>query len=177
MMAVARQERNLAEKNFQVNPAAGLAGLTFAKFYSEEARLRPDKKHLLKLAESVVPDFPYFTHLILVYQWEEALPGEDARNLAARAIAYISCAIYDAASHAGLFCQPSPIPNGRRPAWILEGERSPVSLTISDIDEGDRICQVTIGAVLTEIGKPHSDRARWERLHAAFEATFSEITV
>jgi hypothetical protein len=113
----------------------------------------------------------------LLYQWEEDLPDEEAENLAQRAIAYISCAIYDVAFTAGLSCQPSPIPNGRRPAWILEGERSPVSLTLSDIDKSKRTCQLTIGAVVTAIGKPPSDRNRWEKLHAGFMALYGEITV
>jgi hypothetical protein len=113
----------------------------------------------------------------LFYKWEDELANDEANRLALRAVAYISCAIYDAAWSAGWTCQASPIPNGRRPAWILDGERSPVSLTLSDIDLSEKQCQFTIGAVMTQIGKPSGDRAQWEKLHAAFKARFSNITV
>jgi len=113
----------------------------------------------------------------LVYQWDENLPDEEARNLSLRAIAYVSCAIYDAAISAGLFCPPSPIPNGRRPAWRLEGEIAPVSLTLSDIELSEKTCQLTSGAILTHIGQPPGDKARWEKLNASFKARFGNITV
>ena len=135
------------------------------------------KTHRIKLVDSIIPDFPYFTHLLLLYHWEESLPDEEARNLGARAIGYICCAIYDVAINAGQHCQPSPIPNGRRPAWNIEGEKSPVSLTLSDINEADRTCQMTIGAMVTAIGEPPADRSRWEKLQAIFKAMFSDITV
>ena len=48
-------------------------------------------------------------------------------------IAYISCAISEVAVRAGLSCQPFPVTNGCRPAWIFEGEKSPIPLTLSDI--------------------------------------------
>ena len=160
---------------------AGLVGnpplLSYPQFYNEESQQQPGQKHTLKLAYSIVPDFPYFTHLLLLYQWDEELPHDEANRLALRAIAYISCAIYDAACSAGWPCQASPIPNGRRPAWILDGERSPVSLTLSDIDLSEKRCQFTIGAVVTQIGEPPGDRAHWEKLHVAFKVRFSEITV
>ncbi len=139
--------------------------------------MRPGKKRKLKLINSIVPDSPNLTILILLYQWEENLPHEEASDLALRAIAYISCAIYDVTITVGLSCQPSPISNGRRPAWILEGERVPVSLTVSDIDESDRTCQMTIGAMLIAVGEPPSDRTRWEKLHEGFKTKFSVITV
>lgn len=151
--------------------------LTYPQHYDEESRQQPGKKRNLKLTSSIIPDFPYVTHLLLLYHWEGDLPDEEARHLALRAIAYICCAIYDVAIDAGLFCQPSPIPNGRRPAWIIEGEKSPVSLILSDIDESERTCQMTIGAMLTSIREPPSDRTRWEKLHAAFKARFSDICV
>jgi len=151
--------------------------LTHPQHYDEESRQHPGNKCNLKLINSIIPDFPYVTYLILLYQWEDNLPDDEAKNLALRAIAYVSCAIYDAAIAAGLFCQPSPIPNGRRPAWILEGEKSPVSLTLSDIEVLNRTCQMTVGAMLTLIGEPPSDRTHWEKLHAAFKARFSNICV
>jgi hypothetical protein len=153
------------------------SSLTYSQHYDEESRQQPGKKRNLKLIGSIVPDFPHVTHLVLLYQWEENLPDEEARRLALRAIAYVSCAIYDVAINAGLFCQPSQIPNGRRPAWIFEGEKSPVSLILSDIDESERTCQMTIGTMLTFIREPPSDRTRWEKLHTAFKARFGDIYV
>ena len=40
---------------------------------------------------AVIPDHPYFTHLILLYRWEADLPLQEGEKLAQRAIAYISC--------------------------------------------------------------------------------------
>ena len=163
------------------NQAAGQvdhpARLSYPQFYDEETQQQPGLKCTLKLVQSIIPDSPFLTILWLFYQWEEDLPNDEANRMAQRAIAYIACAIYDAASSAGWPCQPSPIPNGRRPAWILDGERSPVSLTLSDIDLTGKSCQFTIGAVIIENGKPPGDRAHWEKLHAAFQARFAEITV
>ena len=149
--------------------------LTYPQHYDEESRQQPGKRRKLKLIDSIIPDHPLVTHLILLYRWEDDLPDREARNLARRAIAYISCAIYDAAIYAGLDCQPSRIPNGRRPAWILEGEKSPVSLTLSDIDESERTCQMTIGAMMTSLREPPRGRGHWQKLQAAFKARFSEI--
>jgi tetratricopeptide (TPR) repeat protein len=153
------------------------SSLTYPQHYSEEFREQAGKRGNLKLINSIIPDSPHLTHLLLLYQWEEDLPDEEARNLALRAIAFVCCAIYDVAISAGLFCQPSPIPNGRRPAWILEGEKSPVSLILSDIDESAGTCQMTIGAMLTAVREPPSDRTRWEKLEAAFRTRLSYITV
>ena len=129
------------------------------------------QKRTMKLSYSTVPDVPFSTVLWLFYQWDEKLPDEEANRFAQRAIAYLSCAIYDAACSAGWSCRLS-IPNGRRPAWILDGERLPVSLTLSDIDLSEKIFQFTIGPVVKEIGKLPGDRAQWEKLHAAFRVKF-----
>jgi hypothetical protein len=151
--------------------------LTYPQHYDEESRQQRGDKRNLKLIKSIVLDSPYLTNLILVYQWDEHLPGEEASSLTHRAIAYVACAIYDAAISAGLSCQASKIPNGRRPAWILEGERAPVSLTLSDIDESDRTCQMTISAVAMAVGIQSSGRTHWDKLHAGFKARFSDICV
>ena len=153
------------------------SSLTHPQHYDEESRLQPGRKCNLKLIHSIVPDSPHVTHLMLLYQWDKNLPDEEEKNLALRTIAYVSCAIYDAAMSAGLSCQPSPISNGRRPAWILEGEKSTVSLVLSEVNESEKTCAMTIGAMLTAIHEPPSDRARWEKLHAAFKARFSNICV
>ncbi len=151
--------------------------LSYPQFYDKESQQQLDQKRNLKLAELIITDFSFVTHLVLLYQWEEDLPNDEANRLAKRAIAYVCCAIYDAACSAGLTCQPSEIPNGSRPAWILEGEKSPVSLTLSDIDLSERTCQMTIGAVLVSMKEPSSDPAHWEKLREAFNARFSEIIV
>jgi tetratricopeptide (TPR) repeat protein len=169
----ARIQEGLAAAHNEANSV----GLSYPQFYNEESQRQPGQKRTLKLDGSIIPDFPYFIQLLLHYQWDEKLPDDEANRLAKRAIAYISCAIYDAARDAGWPCQASPIPNGRRPAWILDGESSPVSLTLSDIDLSERSCQLTIGAIMTVMGKPPTNRARWEKLHAAFKARFSKITV
>jgi tetratricopeptide (TPR) repeat protein len=151
--------------------------LTYPQHYDEESRQQPGKKHNLKLIDSIIPDVPFFTHLLLLYHWEEQLSDEEATRLALRAVAFVSCAIYDAAINAGLSCQPSPVLHGRRPAWILEGEKSPVSLILSDIDLSEKTCPMSIGAVVTHRHEPPSDRVRWEKLHTAFKAKFSDICV
>lgn len=153
------------------------SALTFPQFYDQESQLHPGNKSKLRLIGSTIPDFPYLTQLILIYQWDEGLSRDDAEKLAHRAIGFISCAIYDAATTMRLFCKPSPIPNGRRPAWILENEKSPISLTLSDIDIEDRTCQLSIGPMITMLGTPPGDRDRWEKLHTGFKTKFSEINV
>jgi hypothetical protein len=151
--------------------------LTYPQLYKQESNYFPGKKRTLKLKGSIIPDFPYVTHLLLIYEWEDDLPEEEAQNLTNRAIVYVACAIYDVAIEAGLFCQPSPIPNGRRPAWILEREKSPVSLILSDIDLEEKNCHMTIGTMVTRVGGSPSNRAHWEKLHAGFKALLSEICV
>jgi hypothetical protein len=112
-----------------------------------------------------------------VYHWDETLSDEEAKRLGLRTVAFIACAIYDAATTAGLFCRASEIPHGRRPAWFIEGAKMPISLTLSDIDFSDRICQMTIGTMAVAIGAPPSSRTHWEKLQAGFKAKFSNISV
>ncbi len=151
--------------------------LTYSQHYDEEFQQHPGKLHPMKLIGSIIPDFKEITFLILRYQWEENLSEEETSNVTLRAIAYICCAIYDVAVSAGVSCLPSPLPNGRRPAWILEGEKSPVSLTLSDIDTTERTCQMTIGAVLMAVGEPQGNRTLWEKIHTGFKTKFSNITI
>jgi tetratricopeptide (TPR) repeat protein len=172
-----RIQEGLAAAYTEMNLVGSSPSLSYPQFYNEVTHQQAGQKRTLKLSYSAIPDSPFSTSLWLSYQWNEKLPNDEANRLAQRAIAYISCAIYDAACSAGWSCHASPIPNGRRPAWILDGERSPVSLTLSDIDLSERNCQLTIGAVMMEMGKPPGDRAHWKKLHAAFKNRFSEITV
>ena len=155
----------------------GIPPLTYPQYYQKESRRQPGEERRLKLIGSMIPDFGTVTQLILVYQWEDVLPDEEARRLCNRAIMYIACAIYDAATAVGLFCQASPIPNGRRPAWYIRGEKVPVSLTLSDIDISDRTCYMTIGAMLVSLDGTPSSRTHWEKLQAGFSARFREICV
>jgi hypothetical protein len=113
----------------------------------------------------------------LAYQWAEDLKDEEAKNLGKRAIAFVCCAIHDAAIHSGLNCRPSEIPNGLRPAWILEGGNVPVSLTVSDIDPSDKTCQLTIDDMVFFMSKSPGEQNRWRRLLEGFKAKFKEITV
>ena len=152
-------------------------GLAYPKFYNEESLLRPGKKQVLKLTKSIVLDSPHLVLLIMHYQWQADLSDDEAQNLASRAIAFLSCALYDAATQARLNCQPSVIPNGRRPAWIVEFEKSPLSLTMSDIDVPEKTCQVTIGPIVMRSGTPPGDKQRWENLHNGFKTKFDTITV
>ena len=125
-----------------------------------------------------VLDFRAFVSLGLVYQWPEALPGPEAERLAQRAIAYISCAIYDAALVAGLPCRVSPISNGRRPAWLIAPEPAPISLTLSDIDIADRTCQLSIGPVMFAVRRHAAAHTGvLTQLAAGFKAQFSTISV
>ena len=135
------------------------------------------KEAILKLISSIIPDFPYVTQLILLYQWNEGISEDDAKKLAHRAISFVSCSIYDAAEHMGLKCKPSPIPNGRRSAWFFEYEKSPISLTLSTIDMSERTCQMTIGPMITVLGDTPGDITCWEKLHTGCMTKFSEIKV
>lgn len=159
----------------ELRRALAVSPVAYPQHYEQVSREHSGKAHNVKLLHSIVPDFPHLTHLVLLYHWEEHLPDEEARNLALRAIALVCCAIFDAAIRAGLRCEPSPTSNGRRPAWLLEGEKSPVSLILSDIDLAERTCQMTIGPMITRLREPPGDRARWERLHAAFREGFGEL--
>jgi len=55
--------------------------LAYPQFYEEESQQQPGEKRALKLIGSVIPDVKYFTHLLLVYQWDETLPDEEAKRL------------------------------------------------------------------------------------------------
>jgi tetratricopeptide (TPR) repeat protein len=151
--------------------------LTYPQHYDEESQQQPGKKRNLKLIESIIPDSKSPACIILVYQWGETLSDEVAKRLGLRAVAYIACAIYDAATTAGLNCQAFEIPHGRRPSWLIDGEKMPISVTLSDIDISDRTCQMTIGAMAMAIGAPPSGGTHWEKLLTEFQVRFSNISV
>ena len=131
----------------------------------------------MALVQSGIPDAPYVTHLVLVYQWQEELPEEEAQRLCRRAVAYVACAIYDAATAAGLYCRASSIANGRRPSWQIKGEAVPVSLILSDVDLEARTCRMTIGTMVTTLEEQTRRGMHWEQLHTGFRARFQSITV
>ena len=60
---------------------------------------------------------------------------------------------------------------------MIEFEKSPISLTLSDIDISEKACQVTIGTVLIRGGTPPGNKKYWEKLHASFKENFATITV
>jgi tetratricopeptide (TPR) repeat protein len=155
--------------------------LTYPQHYNEVSQQQPGKKCNLKLIKSTIPVSKFPTCITLVYQWDEPLPDEDARKLGLRAVAYIACAIYDAATNAGLDCRAFEIPHGRRPSWLIGGEKMPISLTLSDIDISNRTCQMIIGAVGVAIGVPPSGGTHWLELtgllFAGFSVRFSNIYV
>ena len=151
--------------------------LTHPQFYEEESRLQPGEKHELRLVFSKIPENRFETSVILIYQWDAELPEEEAKRLALRAVAYISCAIYDAARGAGLPCQPSPLSNGRRPAWLIAGERVPVSLTLSDIEASQRACQMSVGPIIFFVNELPGNVALLARLLEGFRAQFGTIRV
>jgi tetratricopeptide (TPR) repeat protein len=151
--------------------------LTYPQFYEEEARRQPGAQRVLTLVFAKPPESKYEISLLLVYQWEADISEPEAQRLAQRAIAYISCAIHDAARRVGLSCRASPIPNGRRPAWLIANESMPVSLTLSDIDLSDRTCQMSIGPVAVALGGLPIDMALLARLLEGFKAGFGTISV
>jgi tetratricopeptide (TPR) repeat protein len=151
--------------------------LTYPEFYNETLGHNPDSKRRLKLIYSDVPDIKYATSMLLVYQWEDELSSDGAECLKRRAVAFLVCAIYDAARSSNLPCMVSPIPNGQRPAWMVEGERSPVSLTLSDIDMDDRTLQMSIGPVMVALHSLPVNKAPLEKIMNGFRNKFSEIMV
>lgn len=151
--------------------------LTYPQHYDAECQAQPGPKHDLKLARSVLLDVRPPASIILEYQWEEALPADEAERLCLRAIAYVACGIYDAALIGGLRCQPYPIPHGQRPAWLLESEKMPLTLTLSDTDIVERICQMSIGTPMISMRAPPTGGPHWEILLTGLRIGFSSIRV
>jgi tetratricopeptide (TPR) repeat protein len=151
--------------------------LSYAQHYEQESKLVSGDRCNLRLIHSAVEDGKYITLLRLVYQWDAMLSYEEAFRLDRRTRAYIACAIYDAAISAGLFCQASKIPHGRRPSWLIESERIPISLTNAEFEFSDSICLLEIGPSLTKIGTQQSSGAHWAKLLAGFKNRFSNISV
>jgi hypothetical protein len=152
--------------------------LSYPNYYIEQLNQYQGIKYYLKLIHAITPESGMSVSLVLLYQWEEKLSDEEVKKLGHRIIAYISCAIYDAAIFSGLKCQPSKIPNGLRPAWMIEGESAPVSLTLSDIDPTDMTCQLCIGPVMVIADSIiNNKRLYLSTLLNGFEAKYSNIII
>ncbi|MHB9024168.1 MAG: hypothetical protein ACYC7E_08325 [Armatimonadota bacterium] len=146
--------------------------LTYPEHYEQTFLQAPDTKQRLTLIHSEA-DGP---GIVLVYKWMAELSPEEADRLDTRARAYITCAIYDAATTAGLSCQPGP-PHFQRPAWRFPGERVPVSLIYAGFDVSDKTCFMQIGSSMMMVKGP-SDGGRYaKQLVRGFRAQFSEIIV
>jgi tetratricopeptide (TPR) repeat protein len=165
------------ELNIINHKLSGPIQLSFPNFYNEALRQHPGTKRKVKLAYSTVMESPYVNYLLLVYEWERGLAPIEAKKLAQRAIAYVSCAIYDIVIGANLACQPSPFPNGQRPAWNIQGTDYAVSVVLTDIDENDRTCRMSIGSFLHDRHTPPLDKVVLEKLEAVITRKMSSVSV
>jgi tetratricopeptide (TPR) repeat protein len=151
--------------------------LTYPQHYEQESERVPGNRRHLRLIDSSVRDSKYITFIRLVYQWDRTLSYKEASRLDLRARAYIACAIYDAATAAGLFCRAFEISHGRRPSWLIESEGVPISLINATFNFLDSACLMEIGPSLTQIDKPQSGGTHWAKLLTGFQVRFSDITV
>jgi tetratricopeptide (TPR) repeat protein len=151
--------------------------LTYPQHYEQESERAPGERRNLRLIDSSVEDGKHVTLVRLVYQWDRTMSYQEASRLNLRARAYIACAIYDAAISAGLFCQASERSHGRRPSWLIEGERIPISLTNAVFSFLDSTILTEIGPSLVKIGTPQGGRTHWTKLLTGFKAQFSNINV
>jgi tetratricopeptide (TPR) repeat protein len=165
------------ELNIINHKLSGPMQLTFPNFYNETLRRHPGTKRKVKLAYSTVMESPYVNYLLLLYEWEQGLPPAEAKKLAQRAIAYMSCVIYDLTVCANLACQPSPFPNGQRPSWNIQGTDYAVSVVLTDIDETDRTCRMSIGSFLHVRHTPPLDKVILEKLEAVITRKISSVSV
>jgi tetratricopeptide (TPR) repeat protein len=176
-LALAYKERDPNVQKTQGSLAGVPPLLTYPDFYNEESKRQSGEKCRLKLIYSDVPDDKYATSMLLVYQWEAELSREEADRLKRRTVAYLCCAIYDIAKSIGIPCMTSPIPNGMRPAWMFQGERSPVSLTLSDMDMSDRTLQMSIGPVVVALHSLPVNKVPLKKLLEGFRDKFNDIYV
>ena len=115
-------------------------------------------------------------YVTLVYQWKEQVTDEEADRIDTRVRAYMTCAIYDAAIAVGLSCHEGP-PHGQRPAWIIEGSRSPTTLAQAGFDTTKRICWLQIGPGFLILDQARETDPLAQKLARAFKRHFAEITV
>lgn len=146
--------------------------LTYPQHYDQTVREAPGEKCGLTLVHAGV-EGPFVN---LVYQWNAELSDDEADRLDTRARAYIACAISDAATTAGLACQPGP-PHGQRPSWYVGGESMPISLVNAGLDVSDKTCFMQIGSGMLIMRSPKGSECHCKRLVAGFQAQFREISV
>lgn len=152
--------------------------LMYPEHYHETCRQASGKICELSLLHATVDDGPVpgLGHQIvtLVYEWSANLSYEHADRLDTRARAFIACAIFDAATTAGLSCEAGPL-WGKRPSWIIAGERTPVSLVKAGFDVANKTCFMQIGACITSPHGPRSSGQYAEQLILGFQSQFSRI--
>lgn len=151
--------------------------LTYSELYDASFGLHPDKKYHLRLIYSDVPDEKYSTNLLMVYQWDGDLSNEDADILRLRTAVYLACAIFDVARSANVPCDVCPIRNGQRPTWMIAGEGSPVSVTLSEYDTSDRTLQISLGPIVVAIGQLPRNKTSLKKLMDGFRDMYCEIDI
>lgn len=147
--------------------------LTHPEHYERTSRQAQGDKQRLTLIQVEAEGMG----VALVYRWTAELSDDEANNLDTRARAYIACAIYDAATIAGLSCQPGPS-HGQRPTWLFPGEYMPVSLINAGFDVLDKTCFMQIGhGMMRTKGPFFGDGVYAKQLATSFRMQFSEINV
>jgi tetratricopeptide (TPR) repeat protein len=176
-LALVYKERGSDDRETEAGPVNPSPGLRYPDLYDEISGRHAEPKRHLKLIYADVPEIKFATNLLAVYQWEGELSEEEADRLRLRAAVFLSCAIYDAALAAGLACAFSPVLNGQRPTWMLEGESSPVSVTLSDTGMSDRTLQMSIGPVVVSVGNLPVNKVPLRKLMEGFQKQFNDIYV
>jgi hypothetical protein len=111
----------------------------------------------------------------LIYRWSGSLSETEADKLDTRARAYIACAIYDAATTAGLACEPGP-PHGQRPSWLIMGTRIPTALVNAGFDVSDSTCFMQVGPGIMMMGQ-RGEASHSQKLISGFQAQFRKIRI
>jgi len=162
--------------NTAFNGEEDFSKLAYNSIYLAAIQQSADERRHLKLIFTDLPDIKYATNMLMVYQWEGPLSIQEADRLRLRAAIYLATAIYDAAMDANIPCRLSPIPNGQRPAWIIEGEASPISVTLTEANLSDRTLQLSLGPVIVAIDVL-SNKELLKKLMQSIQKRFSMIVV
>lgn len=112
----------------------------------------------------------------LSYKWNEDIDHQEADNLDSRARAFIACAVYDAATRAGLSCRIGP-PFGKRPSWLIANEQIPYSLIQAGFDTDEKVCWMHVGPIMVKGGMPMGRELTAGKLAEGFASWFCQITV
>lgn len=157
---------------FRKAPTLKAPYLTYPEHYEQTLRQAQGVKQRLSLINAELDG----TVVAMTYRWTAELSHEEADRLDTRARAYVTCAIYDAATTAGIACQPGP-PHGQRPSWILGSERMPISLINAGFDLAEKTCFMHIGQGLMVISGPSGGGRYAKKLVAGFRTQFAKIDV